>query len=207
MQNQFAENWNIYVEPFPCYTHDVELAKICIADIEEKYPIGCLPTWYILPNETKARTNGWHTTHGIYEEENKIKANNDSEPIIVFSGKRTPIHPAITKYLVPHEYGHAVQQWIEYKMGTEATKDGSFLKNYAKIRGIEYSNAYGAKIWHSATKEIFANDFRIIIGHVDAEYWPHPGFSHPYTCAAIIDYWDNELMKHKFDKQISSPKE
>lgn len=197
MRNRFCYNYNLQVSSFPCYTHDLDIARKSIIDIESRFPMGCLPMWYILPNETRERTNGWCRCDGIYDDDKKALVDSSFEPIITFSGKRTPIHPSITKYLVPHEYGHAVQSWIEYKR-KDKEHGNAFMEEYAKIRGTEACFEYGAGKWHKNIKEVFANDFRIIIGEADAEYWPHPGIEHPLNNKAIQAYWLDELVKYKY---------
>lgn len=194
-KNRYTYNGMEYVDPFPCYSHNIELVKKCAERVESLFPLGILPMYYILSNESFSRTNGQCSCPEIYDDKYKGKVASPFEPIITLSGKRIPLHPAMTRYLIYHEYGHAVEEWIRFKLDKTERKD--FLKKYCEIRGIEYKEKYGVLNWHNAAQEVFANDFRIIIGGIEEEFWPHD-VDHPSNCKNIQDYWNNELIKLKY---------
>jgi hypothetical protein len=203
-KNRFSYNHHIKVDPFPCYHHDLELVERTVSAVEHSYPIGCLPMWYILSHEFTHRTNGWCRNNFFYDADEEKAAGSAFEPVITLSGKRIPIMPTMTRYLVSHEYGHAVEAWVRSKMGIADNKRDDFLAKYAEIRGMVVSKQYGARNWHKHVGEVFANDFRIIITGYQSEFWPHEA-NHPHENDAILDYWFQTLLplqKQELDYQI-----
>ena len=182
----------ISVDPFPCYAHSADLVADCAMKIEEKFPMGFEPRYFLLSHEDVARTNG---------QANRITLYNGSgygpdpyEPYIVLSGKRIPPHPAMTRYLVAHEYGHLVQWWIERKRGIkDAHPSTVFDREYAILRGVDLNTGYGGGRWHANIGELIANDFRILVGGVEPEFWPHPGFEYPTNVPQLQEFW-NEMV-------------
>ena len=109
--------------------------------------------------------------------------------VIVISGKRIPIMPAMTRYLVSHEYGHLVETALVKAKRLD-------INEYAKMRGCDSRNTefYGGRTWHKAFGEIFANDFRIIVCDREPEFWPHP-VCHPSSDKALIEWWIAQAEK------------
>lgn len=164
------------LDPFPCYAHEGEPMRSTLKLCEERFAPRTPLYLYRSRFEDTARVNGWATYRELY--------NDDELPFevyIFFSGKRTPIHPAQTRYLTAHEYGHAVMYWFMHDM-REEDEDGRpeamhevedrLMKEYCDLRGIKFNDNYGGGKWHTNTKEIFANDWRTVIG-VETEFWPH----------------------------------
>ncbi len=199
-KNRYSYNGINYVDPFPCYYHNIELVKEQVEIVEKLFPMGISPMYYIASNEAYSRTNGQCSCQEIYDEEHKGKLASPFEPIITLWGKRIPLMPAMTRYLISHEYGHAVEEWIKFKLGIKDRDRKTFLTEYCKIRGVEYNEKYGGLNWHNAPSEIFANDFRIIIGGTENEFWPHD-VEHPLECKKLVDYWNEELVKYKFKNE------
>lgn len=195
--NRYSYAGMTYVDPFPCYNHNMDLVAKCVEDVEKLFPLGVAPMYYILSNEGFSRTNGQCSCQEIYDEKFKDKLPSPFEPIITLWGKRIPIMPAMTRYLIFHEYGHAVEEWVKYKLGIKDRDRKEFLTKYCEIRGVEYRTKYGGLNWHNNPAEIFANDFRIIIGNIENEFWPHD-VEHPLECKKIIDYWNEGLFKLKY---------
>jgi len=110
----------IDVDPFPCYTHDKKQVINIVKDIESKFPIEFKTRYFILYHELLCRVNGM--THQEWDYQSKDEAPYDFIPYILLSGKRVPIHPAVTRYLVPHEYGHVIEDWILHKEGITVGK-------------------------------------------------------------------------------------
>jgi hypothetical protein len=122
------------VDPFPCYHHDLKLVNDVADVVAQSFPIDPLrgPKWGVFAFETLGRTNAWCSIDYDYD-------NKDEEGIapwyisIGMLGKRTPLHPAMTRFIVAHEYGHGVEAVIERAM--DKTKDG-ILREYAERRGL-----------------------------------------------------------------------
>lgn len=176
-------------DPFPAYAHDVEQARKTVAGVMD----WCPPLYDIeihLPNrEEVGRTNGYSTNCYPHR---YIDGERITEPpvgLIVMSGKRIPPHPAMTRYLVGHEYGHHACWMIGKLRGAKHLQDDSWLADYAKLRGLPEDlprNGSGGN-WHKAIEEIFACDFRIMALGIETEYWPHPGIPHPTLSALWTD--------------------
>ncbi len=173
----------IHIHPFPCYVHERPVLLDEQARVEASFPIGFPPTYYVLPHDTPHGTNAYATSNAVWDGSKQT----GFAPYVVFAGKRTPIHPAMTRYLAGHEYGHLVQQWIEHQKGY---RDTTLLeKEYAAVRGVKFSGDYGGGRWHDNTGEVFANDFRILIAACELEYWPHPGVPRPEEVPGLRDWW------------------
>jgi hypothetical protein len=174
------------VDPAPCYAHDVEAVRAELAHLQCVAPVPVPLGIFVLSHEMRGRTNAWCSEDRVYPNGG---GHADSYPvgIIAMSGKRIPVHPAMTRYLVAHEYGHFVEQFLARARGL---KDGLRLRQYYREHcRPEGSEAYGCGKWHQATGEIFANDFRILIAKREAEFWPHPGVPRPEENLAVIGFW------------------
>jgi|SRR6185437_9035160 len=183
------------VDPTPCYAHNLDVVRVesdrCVAT----FPIDRDVTICVLHRENESRTNG----HTGFEYNYKVESK-DREypwmPYIVLQGKRIPPHPAMTRYLVAHEYGHVVKQYIAKSVRKE--KDGNeeaektVYGDYCKLRGFNPPKYYGPGTWHASISELFANDFRILVMNTEVEFWPHPGFTRPEAVPAIVEFWKKE---------------
>ena len=74
------------------------------------------------------------------------------------------VHPEVAAYIVTHELGHAFHNAF--------VKDGSGAWNeFRRVRGIEDTSKYSELSPHPyRPKEIFAEDFRVLFGGVDAAW-------------------------------------
>jgi hypothetical protein len=181
---------SVTVDPFPCYAHDISRVRNCADLVTKAFPITWPVTFYVLSNEVTGRTNAFAQGNAF---DYNVKQDIDGEPehyirapYIVMSGKRIPIMPSMTRYLVAHEYGHIVEDWIAKQ---RKQRDSELLADYAKLRGIGFPKSYGGGTWHATPGEIFANDFRILITKQETEFWPHP-CARPEDSLAVIGWWE-----------------
>lgn len=188
------------VDPFPCYSHPEALVRAEIAHVEKTLPLPYMPQWFILSHESTCRTNGWATDNKDYAY-NKEKGESKATltPYIGMWGKRIPIMPSMTRYLIAHEYSHVVDYNLRHAMGVD-----SLGEEYAKVRGIEENQSYGALNWHNNIAEIFANDVRILIFNREREFWPHnvPHPTNNETYEKIMPWFKEKFKEHfKIDVQ------
>jgi len=173
------------VDPFPGYAHDADLVRTIAARVGRAFPLTVPVQFSVLPYETPDRTNGQCEIAYDYKGDKP----HPWAASIVLWGKRIPPHPAMTRYLVAHEYGHAVEKAIALAHG-EPEGSAQLAGMYRKLRGLPKApRSYGGGTWHSTTGEIFANDFRILVAEIEPEFWPHPGVCRPDKVAAIRKFW------------------
>lgn len=180
---------SIKVDPTPAYAHHPSLTERVVAQVQSAFPLDWPVTFYLLPHEEIGRTNGATYVDADWDGPKDDKgAFTGRLASIFFSAKRIPIHPAVTRYLVAHEYGHVVNEWLNERAGHQLYSD-ELLAEYAEMRGMEMLPAYGAGFWHATPGEVFANDFRIVVCGIETEYWPHPGIDHPDGLIRIRQWW------------------
>jgi hypothetical protein len=167
------------VDPFPGYAHSAETVVGLTDLINDRIKLDGLTDIYLPAYETPERVNGW--AQGWYNNENE----NNYGAYIVLAGKRIPLHPAMTRYLVTHEFGHVVQYWIQHKFKPKNLID-------AYIKGLRVETAkpayYGGRTWHLSNGEVFANDFRIAVCGAESEFWPHT-MAHPAEAPKVQLFW------------------
>lgn len=174
---------SVKVDPSPCYAADLGLVEEMVAECEERAPLtgAGASDLYILSHEFLGRTNAW-TDQGWCYDLPKTKAldkdGNEEEcypqaHTICISGKRIPIMPSMLRYLVAHEYGHAVFNHVAHHLGR--SKDSHKLEDeYMRARGAKiYRGTYAGGGWHRTASEIVANDFRVLVMEREREFWPH----------------------------------
>jgi hypothetical protein len=178
------------VDPFPGYAHSALLVENMCDDLNEVMPCGGQTDIYLPEWEGQGRTNGHECQQSYYDEKGRFGAT------IVLSGKRIPIHPAMTRYLVTHEYGHVVEDWVQFTYGVTNLRY-AYCKD---LRAHEsHSKYYGGKTWHAAPGEIFANDFRVVVAQAELDFWPHEPVPFPYDVKIqsfwhkAADYWPDAL--------------
>lgn len=197
---------NIEIDPFPTTVTDVKIVEERVPVIESKFPIGTILQWVILPHEVMERSNAWANYDYLYcdntEEGSLIQKKHKMTGLVVFSGKRGNIHPAMTRFLVAHEYGHQVDYWINALMKAEedSRDEDLFHKRYAEVRGLEFKDDtnYGGGNYHDSLVEIIADDFRIVMGETDPDFYQHSCVN-PLDCPSIIQYWNDLRNKYGFD--------
>jgi hypothetical protein len=178
-----------YVDPFPCYSHDLDYITKIAASCEETINLKFKPQYFIMPFESESRTNAYACENKDYpEKDSEAKLN----PYIVFHGKRICIHPAMSRYLVAHELGHIIHYNLEAIMKVD---NDDFKKEYASLRGVDFHKKYGGLNWHNSISEIIANDIRILLFGNELEFWQHE-VCFPTKSPKVVDFWKE--MKNKY---------
>jgi hypothetical protein len=181
----------MYVNGFPCYPHNKTLVEAEFAHAKLSVPMRDNVTCWSHDNEDDGNCNGQALTFYGYEDGKSYHRYG-----IVLHGRRIPIISSMTRYLVPHEYGHAVhyQAAKVYFPDDKSDTTDKFSKKYAAIRGIQFCDAYGGRKWHLNTGEIIANDIRIILCEREPDFWPHE-CEHPSRVPAIINFLNEVKQK------------
>jgi hypothetical protein len=193
------ENWPLgTVDPFPCYGHSADLARTTLETVAAAFPINHDVVVYLAPFESVVRTNGETSRQFIYDYSPDRDPNAESDWAIQITlwGKRIPPMPAMTRYLVAHEYGHATAYHIAAELpipriGRNAPEPSEKLyPAYRELRGLNEATEHrsGGGTWHQATAEIFANDFRVLVAGVELEFWPHD-CPRPEAVPGLAEWW------------------
>jgi hypothetical protein len=181
---------SIYVDDTPCYHHDINLVRDEFERLREIAPLSIPLKLTILVRECRSRTNGFFLNDFDYSQRLSRPLPDGTEyqrvGHIVLGAKRIPIHPAMTRYLVAHEYGHAIQYELEARHGmkTDAMEPG-----YEQFVRPGATEAYGPGKWHQNIGELIANDFRVLWAQRETDFWPHYGFDRPEHVPACVDFW------------------
>jgi len=217
--NKRAYSTKVY--PTPAYSHDINQVKSILKECRDIAPLCAPVTVNVLGVIDKRLVNGWaqqqwehykcHTPDDcqcdvIIEKEDGTKVKRGTrnwDGVIALSGRTTEIHPAITRYVTPHEYGHIVEEalgLIRYGDQTGVSNfGGRLLEDWAKVRGVEYpsTKAYGPTTHHLMPSEIFANDFRFMC-NFETDWWPHeeivPALGKRGTAKAVR-WWDEAISE------------
>lgn len=202
---------SIKVDPYPSYMPNQELVGALVAECSMAFPMtDSINELYILGHDSIDRANGL-TYEDIVtrkadgsEWSDKIKCQcgcgntkthyGQVNRIILFA-KRIPIHPAMLRYLVAHEYGHAAFNYIRRQKGYESGESELLQREYFQARGSEWNGApYSGGKWHLSPSEIIANDFRVAVMKREVEFWPHPETPAP-RFTNISDWWEEAGCK------------
>lgn len=194
-------------DPFPAYPHDLGTVMDTVAMVSGV----CEPIWnvelFIADREEVGRSNGFSNCRSgdHYDEGEWVKA--PPTGLIMLAAKRVPIHPAVTRYLVAHEYGHNVEWMLNhYKGGHEHLYDDTTIDEYAEVRGLgpEHMHDGEGGTWHDSAHEIFACDFRILVCDMEAEFWPHKGVPRPEQVSGLSDWWNRNLSDLKYTEESAA---
>ncbi len=195
----------IEVDPFPCYPHDKEVAEQELKNVVQRsWDLGVKV--FIGHYEGTGRSNAWASEHPKHERKEDGEWNVTYFPYIFLLGKRIPPHPAVTRYLIAHEYGHCVEFWLNRKLGLDddGRKVSGLDEEYRKLRGLRAVKHYGGGTWHKTPQEIFACDFRVLICGAEVEYWPHHGIEPPTLDSPVGQWWSHLLMNEEDEWQPPS---
>ncbi len=181
----------LQVDPFPCYPHDQALATATLERCLGRYDLAAPVVLVLLDREGLDRVNGHCDIEHDYSAEGKAARRWGAQ--IVLWGKRVPPHPAMTRYLVAHEFGHAVAQAVAVRRGLKDVD--ALYREYRRLRPARRRDprAYGGATWAGSAAEIFANDFRICAVGVEAEFWPHAAAPRPEAAPKVLAWWKREL--------------
>lgn len=199
----------VTVDPFPCYFHQPAPLMTALITCMTAYPIptGSHLTIVVAQFEETCRTNGFATYDSQWSQPTdpdcETVKNDPTSPacicpdgtwdygqrFIFLSGKRTPIHPAMTRFVIAHEYGHQVEMWEATRRGLDLPRD-EILDEYEELvrPGDQLHRATGGGRWHDSTAEVYADDFRTVMCGVETEHWPHYGI--PERTDAVVSYWE-----------------
>lgn len=184
----FYTGWrSVTVDPFPAYPHDVAVINAVAAKVAVRFAPGYDVTIYLADREATSRSNA----HAERLKKWDGKEYTETAGVIFVSGKRIPPHPAVTRYLVAHEYGHHVEWWLEKLRGLEEDK---LIQEYLALRELD-TQVGGGGVWHKAAQEVFACDFRVLVADVEPEYWPHAGVLRPGEVPAIREWWSQAVAE------------
>jgi hypothetical protein len=193
-------------DPYPAYAHELQDVVEAAAHVEAC----CPPLWnvelYVADREEIARSNGHSSVFadGHYEGDEWIK--HDPLGLIMLSGKRIPPHPAMTAYLVGHEYGHNVEWMLNQVRDAPNLYHPDLAREYAQMRELPAEtvrHGSGGR-WHDAVHEIFACDFRIVVCGVEHGFWPHPGVPRPDDVPALAGWWDTAVQSLKAARAVAA---
>lgn len=182
-------------DPFPAYSHDVGEVRKAVDHVLNRWK----PSWHVdlysADREAEGRSNGFSNVHGSGHYESGEWVKDEPTGLIMLSGKRIPPHPAVTRYLVAHEYGHNVEWMLNAQRGANYANDNTLINAYAEMRGLDSPVHDGeGGTWHDSAAEVFACDFRIVICQVEAEFWPHHGIPRPEEVPAVWHWWNQAAI-------------
>lgn len=189
------------VDPWgPCYRHEPEVVERVLIDCAKTAPLGDAPvTLYLSVYEGVSRTNGWAYEDIAYYRDGTPDWWNGPgakpwEGVIVLNGRRVEIHPAVSRYVTAHEYGHLVEDALgRLRHGDDDGDPGLRLRNeFAKLRGLRTDLPYGPGTHHLVPGEVFANDFRTYVMGVELEFWPHP-VKQAAKLKRVSRWWDKAI--------------
>jgi hypothetical protein len=199
----------VRVDPSPAYPLPIHTVRALVEACWARFPLlGSRLDVAVLSHEVLTRTNG--SMHESYISKHP-DGSEWSEKIacrcgcgrakefcgqaltIVLSAKRIPIHPAMVRYLVAHEYGHAAYAAIARRLWHHDCGEWSLTSEYLQRRGVTLPDAgrYGGGTWHAQPQEIIANDFRVLVMDQEREFWPHPDV--PMPAREMLAWWDEGL--------------
>lgn len=183
----------VVVDPMPAYPHEQTLVAQCLKSASTSWPVHWPVTLYVLPVEDVGRTNG--STFVDYDYSVGEVNNHPVTAYIALSAKRIQPHPAMTRYLVIHEYAHVLEDYLNTAVRGNHLGSTETEQEYAELRGLKVQDDMGGGLWHSSPCEIMANDFRLLVAGVEPEYWPHPGIDRPAVVgtALLRGWWDEQL--------------
>jgi hypothetical protein len=197
IQHHGSYSREVRVDPAPAYAHNADLVQYELERLQRLAPLPFPLAIFVMDHEEVGRINGTYWDEADYKADIGEGESYPQVGVIVLSGKRIPHHPAMTRYLVSHEYGHAVQYHLERAWATEGKKRADIVGCYRETCRPDASKGklYGPGKWHAAIGELFANDFRILVAKREEEFWPHEGYDRPEDVPSVVDFWTTAQRK------------
>lgn len=182
------------VDPYRCYGHDPQLVEEEALRVASLFPLYRKDGTLIQPHFFLPLFEGVDRCNGLCMNGDEYKGGKSRwlTTSIILWGKRIPPMPLMTRYLVAHEYGHAVERAIEDWKFEDSSRRFTFLQEYATVRGVDFDNPSGR--WHTTISEIFANDFRFFVCEAASDFWPHP-CPHPTENIAVSEWWAEQFKQ------------
>lgn len=190
------------IDIFPCYHHPIDLSAEVLRTCTDAFPNQTELFMFIMQHEGVGRWNGYCDVEWDWQTRNEDGRPADFLIRLMINGKRTPLHPAMTRYVVSHEYGHAAEKWLVKQMGMKDIYE--FRPFYKNLRGGTFYDGYSGRRWHENIGEHIANDFRILVAKQEVGYWPHPGYERPEKIPAIVEFWQEKVAFFKGEPQQMS---
>lgn len=181
-------------DPFPGYRHDETTARAAVDVVTAAWPLPWDIGVHLADREDTGRTNGYSHLHVTTRREGERWVESDPAGLILLSGKRIPPHPAMTRYLIGHEYGHHVEWALNQRAGADHLCGDAAARRYLTVRDLDDSALFhgdGGR-WHNSVHEILACDFRILVTGIEPEFWPHPGVPRPEEVPGLACWWDEQ---------------
>lgn len=190
------------VDPWgPAYTHNEELTRALLRECVAAAPLGSAPvTLYLSLWDGLARMNGWSDyCHPHYGDEADYRdwwrgpGLRPWEGVISLSGKRIEIHPAVTRYVVAHEYGHLVDTALaQLRWPGDPNAFHKLHEDYRRLRRLDTVSHYGNGTHHLDVGEVLANDFRTIAVERERDFWAHP-VTPGWKLKRVVAWWERAL--------------
>ncbi len=209
------------VDPYPAYPHDLEHVERTLGHCMDVFPlkVAKFGLW-VLSHDLIDRVNGvtfedalyeredgsdWEETIPHYDGSGEMRTFRGQALSIALAAKRIPIHPAMTRYLVSHEYGHAAFYVVARTLGYKDSERDKLEENYMELRGIEdYAKKYRGGDWHRNPGEIIANDFRILFTKQEMEYYPHDCPLPSWGDKPLAGWWISALRACQLDERAAN---
>lgn len=180
------------VDPYPAYPPDEKIVREVLEECDETFPLIMeYDGAFVLPYDFDDHINGlafhdvvWKRKDGSEWKElipcycgcGEERTHQGTAITIVFGAKKIPIHPAMVRYVVAHEFGHGVCHRLARALGYMESEHKEFEAKYMAVRapGFDYAKKYKGGTWHITPGEVMANDFRTLVMNKEWEFWPHP---------------------------------
>jgi hypothetical protein len=137
------------VDPFPAYAHDPKLIATEMRKATAAFPIEFKVKVFSMDREVLGRTNAHASWENDWDKQKGKTNRTPFFPYIVMSGKRIPPHPAMTRYLAAHEYGHIVEGLDQILPRPAGIRQHFPYEEYEELRKVKPTQ----KLWWRMARE------------------------------------------------------